>query len=257
MNPSDPRSRPNLFSFATSELSQDAFLAYLLAWSDSAYQEIDPAMHGAAHRFLELLFAGHEETLPEIHDLQIHRQFKHADLLIVLNGNYAILIEDKTYTAEHSGQLNKYKKEVEAAFPACKLLPVYYKIMEHSNLQQVFAAGYLPVTRQQMIALMEGGPLPTNTIYLDYLHHLKTIQRRVSAYLTIPVTEWDHWATQGFFHTLQQELPGSTWGYIPNASGGFFALWMHPFGNLPVYLQLEDTTFCVRAVMEIKKNGAS
>ncbi len=37
--------KPNLFSYATSELSQDAFIAWLLAWASPEYQTVDKELH--------------------------------------------------------------------------------------------------------------------------------------------------------------------------------------------------------------------
>lgn len=37
--------RPNLFTYATSELSQDAFICWLAAWADPKFKDADPALH--------------------------------------------------------------------------------------------------------------------------------------------------------------------------------------------------------------------
>ena len=36
---------PNIFSYATSELSQDAMIAWLLQWASPEYGEADPDLH--------------------------------------------------------------------------------------------------------------------------------------------------------------------------------------------------------------------
>ena len=43
-----PTPRPNLFTYATAELLQDAFLCWLLAWADPSYRATDPTLHGVA-----------------------------------------------------------------------------------------------------------------------------------------------------------------------------------------------------------------
>ena len=49
---------PNLFRFATSELSQDAFICWLISWGDPQYEKTHEALHGTAlsllNRFLDL-----------------------------------------------------------------------------------------------------------------------------------------------------------------------------------------------------------
>jgi len=46
---------PNLFNFATSELSQDAFICWLACRADPAYQANDKALHATATAFLNRL----------------------------------------------------------------------------------------------------------------------------------------------------------------------------------------------------------
>jgi hypothetical protein len=44
--------KPNLFSFATSKLSQDAFLCWLLAWAEGRYANDNAALHSAGRSLL-------------------------------------------------------------------------------------------------------------------------------------------------------------------------------------------------------------
>ena len=44
---------PNLFNFATSELSQDAFLAWLVKYADSQFADDDTGIHLAGVKFLK------------------------------------------------------------------------------------------------------------------------------------------------------------------------------------------------------------
>ncbi len=41
--------RPNLFSIATKELSQDAFIAWLMQWGDVKYKETDKELFSIGH----------------------------------------------------------------------------------------------------------------------------------------------------------------------------------------------------------------
>ena len=56
--------KPNLFTHATSELSQDAFILWLLEWADSECATEDKALHETAQEFVRLLL--------ENMDLEIH-----------------------------------------------------------------------------------------------------------------------------------------------------------------------------------------
>ncbi|WP_454944749.1 hypothetical protein [Fusobacterium hwasookii] len=96
----------NLFSFATSELSQDAFICWCLNWINYSNEELYPM---AKDIFSNLL----EEKDLENEEVEIKRQYKKIDVLVILkNSKIAYIIEDKTYTFEHK-QIQRYKEEIE------------------------------------------------------------------------------------------------------------------------------------------------
>ena len=96
----------NLFSFATSELSQDAFICWCLNWINYPNESLYPM---AKDIFSNLL----EEKDLENERIEILRQYKKIDVLVILkNSKKVFLIEDKTYTFEHK-QIQKYKEEIE------------------------------------------------------------------------------------------------------------------------------------------------
>ena len=75
---------PNIFDYATSELSQDAFICYLLSFGKKEFNGSKEYI--AAHKFLRE--CGIEEDVKEI-----HTQYKHIDVLVE-TGNYLLIIED-------------------------------------------------------------------------------------------------------------------------------------------------------------------
>jgi hypothetical protein len=102
-------SRPNLFSFATSELSQDAVICWLAEWAKPEHWDADAMLHRLGTAFLRRLLAGHEHEVPQVIDsLRVKRQHRNIDVLIVVNNSVAICIEDKVRTREHSEQLERY-----------------------------------------------------------------------------------------------------------------------------------------------------
>ncbi|MGM0520202.1 MAG: hypothetical protein ACQERD_11250, partial [Campylobacterota bacterium] len=48
---------PNLFDYATSELSQDAVIGYMLAWANPHCKKTDAQMHDLSTKFLDKIFA--------------------------------------------------------------------------------------------------------------------------------------------------------------------------------------------------------
>lgn len=239
--------QPNLFEFATSELSQDAFLCWLLAWSKKEYRSIDKALHEAAVDFVTMIFNVHGEPLPVIEKIKITRQFEGLDVLAVVNDTYAILIEDKTYTRDHSNQLKRYRESVFNKNSNWIQLPVYYKIVDQTHYQSVENAGYYPFMRERMLQVLRRGKENgvVHPIYLDYLTHLEKLDDMIHAYITKPVAEWDGFAWQGFYIELQKEIKGN-WGYVSNPRGGFWGFWWKPSEDKNYYLQLEEQSLCVK-----------
>ena len=96
----------NLFSFATSELSQDAFICWCLNWINYPNESLYPM---AKDIFSNLL----EEKDLENEEVEIKRQYKKIDVLVLLKkSKKAYIIEDKTNTFE-SNQITRYKEELE------------------------------------------------------------------------------------------------------------------------------------------------
>lgn len=246
---------PNLFQYATSELSQDAFLCWLMAWSASEYKEIDSQLHDAATSFISMIFKLHDIPAPKIQSIEIIRQFKSLDILAIVNNEYAILIEDKTHTKNHSGQLSRYKESVKAEYPKLIQLAVYFKIGDQSNFRSVTKAGYVPFTRRLMLTILQDGIQNGvgNPIFTDYYRHLQQLEESISAYKTLPVTEWKTHAWQGFYQALQTEIPGD-WGYVANPRGGFWGFWWESQAEGRYYMQLEQERLCVKVTAGEEEN---
>ena len=105
----------NLFAFATSELSQDAFFCWAL---DCLNRDEDSPLYGLGRSFWALLSGRKNDALPKIKGVVIRRQFKHVDVLaLVVYSNRttidALVIEDKVNTSEHDDQIQKYLTELD------------------------------------------------------------------------------------------------------------------------------------------------
>ena len=160
----------NLFNYATSELSQDAFLCWLASYAlEDA--EPDAALRACAKEMLELFvpeLKGRPFTLENV-----ERQVGHIDVLLTaeLEGTiYKIIVEDKTYTREHSNQLARYMKEVQEKYPTCIPCGVYYKTGFQSDLSAVSEAKYQYVSLEMMLNLFRPYVEKTNSqIFRDYI----------------------------------------------------------------------------------------
>ena len=114
---------PNIFTYATSELSQDATFAYILAWADPTYNKSHPHLHALGTELLRSLLSTQAVTLPQIKTLHIETQVgsrsNRIDILVRINTDKAdkngnriiLLIEDKVNAKEHSDQKIKHSKK--------------------------------------------------------------------------------------------------------------------------------------------------
>lgn len=260
--------RPNLFEYATSELSQDAFICWLLSWAREENANIDPALHKTALLLLDRLFKAAEQSPPKKYDsVEIDSQYKHIDVLVIVNGEYAIIIEDKTLTANHSDQLNRYRKEIEKsgheqkAISSDKIIPIYFKTEDQSNYDDVKAKNYFPFLRRDFLQILDTEEARTirNAIFVDYREHLRFIEEDVNSYKSknMPLGKWSDRAWGGFFSKLQEHLQDGNWKHVSNRGGGFMGFLWHEKNylrfNCRTYLHLEEEEVCFKIVIEDKE----
>ncbi len=251
--------KPNLFDFATSELSQDAFIAWLLTWANKEYAEIDKNLHDCAVDFVRKLLNKDDYIVETV---KIKMQWKHTDISAEVNGEYFLLIEDKTGTSESASNL-KYVEMAEKHYENTKfkVVPVYFKMEEQSNLSRVIKAGYSIFTREKMLVILKNyhsviTATNKNDILLDYYLRLKRIDASIASFNTLPFEKWHWYSWMGFYSTIQKEL-GGTWDYVANPSGGFLGFWWHWIvktlddKDFAVYLQLEQHKF----IFKVEVNG--
>lgn len=244
--------KPNLFQFATSELSQDAILCWLAAWADPSSAVHDQALHRLGQAFLKTVFEKHGREVPDIRTpIKITRQHRGIDVLLVINDSIAICIEDKVGTTEHSDQLRRYFAGLkEDGFSENQIFPVYVQTGEQGSYRGVKAAGYGVMRRGELITLLQGyldqGGL--DSVANDFHDYLADIDRRVEAFRTRPFLEWEWYAWQGFYSEIQRQLGDGEWGYVANPAGGFFGYWWHwqSDAESDQYLQIEQGSLCFK-----------
>jgi hypothetical protein len=128
---------PNLFNYATKELSQDAFICWLLDGANANNAQENPLLQRAACKFLNALLSKHSVPPIDAPRVMVHTQVGGADIVAVVDGRFALLIEDKADAAEHGDQLQRYKKIVSRLFPDCKMLPTFLKTGDQSRYDKV------------------------------------------------------------------------------------------------------------------------
>lgn len=250
---------PNIFTYATSELSQDAFILWLLDWANPEFEKEDRALCNTAQNFVRLLLKN--EKL-QITSVKCKKQENHIDVFAVVNEKYALIVEDKTNTSEHGNQIQRYYSWVkqENKYKDLEIHSVYFKTGNESKFKlnrlvekyekDFCNERFSVVTRQEVLSVLSHSAT-TNSIFRDYLSHLQGIQDKTDAYLTMPIKKWNWLAWQGFYMRLEQDLQGGDWGYVANPSGGFWGFWwkfcpINSMQDARIYLQFEQNKLCIK-----------
>ncbi len=232
--------RPNLFDYATSELSQDAFLLWFLRWSDPKYKDEDFSLHLCSRLFVNRLL-GYDGSL-EVFTIKVEKQVKHIDVFCIVNDEYAIIIEDKTNTSEHGRQMTRYSKEIEtsAKYKHLQKHCIYFKTGNESQQSiDIIRNNYIKahdgvwhfavMQRQDMIEVLNNYS-GTNVILLDYRDRITKIENTFLNYRNLPVYEWSWGTWQGFYkemETLMDKSEDFWWGTVNSVRGAFVCAAWH------------------------------
>ena len=165
----------NLFDFATSELSQDAFLAWLVA---AAAREDRLDLRAAGRGFIAWLCRrAHPASDVAIDAIELVHgpilQDQHIDLWFVAKvatEHVAFVIEDKTTTSHHSDQLSEYEKRIAEAGETRGLAKVFIYLKTGFHFErdeEVREREWRVVGLRELVAFLDEHE-PTSDIYLDY-----------------------------------------------------------------------------------------
>lgn len=244
---------PNIFSFATSELSQDAMFAWLISWSAPEYAAADPELHRIGQNFVRLL-AGKESDF-KIACVDVGRQWENIDIWAEINDNTFLIVEDKTGTSIHDDQLERYKASVEKEYAGKRtdLCYAYVKTAEEpgSVLKSIEQYGFRTINRAAILKCLEDYK-GADSLLISYREHLREIDARVNSFRSLPEKEWGWDAWQGFYKELESRVDIDSWSYIANPAGGFLGAWWHfvEEGDCTMYLQFEQGKLCFKISYE-------
>jgi hypothetical protein len=246
--------KPNLFDYATSELSQDAVLCWLFSWASPAAAEHDQNLHELGIALLRKAYEKHARIPPsEVRNVQVKQQYKNIDVLVRINDSDTIVIEDKVGSTEHSNQLSRYLLNLQQeGVDRQTMLPVYVQAGDQGSYGTVRKAGFVPLLRAELIELLEYAVRlgVRNDIVLDFLDYLTEIERRVQSYQSLPLGEWNRDAWTGFYSKLQAILGDGEWQEVPLGGRGglptFMAFWWHVHQGIDSqqYVALKEKKLC-------------
>lgn len=257
--------KPNIFKYATKELSQDAFLCYLLEFSKEKYEKYEKE-YNFANFFLKNILKKFSLDI-EIKKLEIRKQFYFIDILLIINDEYYIIVEDKTFTDERKGQIKSYKdklKEIlqdkKIIFDEEKIYGLYFKtgneslknIKDKENIEGIKVKSLM---RKEIIEIFENYT-GDNIIFKDYFSYVKELQERTENFVKVDLRKemysWEE--IKGLYNALDLEFRklkekrmlseqiGFNWGYTANQNGGFMCYYFSNvlnFEKYGYYMQIE------------------
>ena len=247
----------NIFNYATKELSQDAFLC----WMINNYNEECGAVKHCAEKFIDSIFVKSNKINPNCEKLLVIKQEMNIDILIII-GKYYIIIEDKTYSNQHGSQIDKYKQKVINKYNCdeSSIITVYFKPHYEFNISKNAEVVFI---RDDMIDILSEFE-ESNYLLDSYLSFLREIDMKSDLNENIAI--WDGNNYRSFFHELEGRYSNVCgWSYIDRKSGGIWGLWFNSValtqiegveGNIKdMYWQTENNTLVLKVMGEIENNA--
>lgn len=249
--------RPNIFDIATKELHQDAFIAWLLQWAEPDNKQFDEHLNLCGQEFIrQLISTQHQQSISTISKVEAGRQWENIDVwaeVYTTEGNFLIIIEDKTFTSEHSDQLLRYKKSTEefCLENALKLVCIYLKTGSEpeKDLKAIRFKGFATFSRHDFIKLLSDYKNISDSIFRDFADRLERLEAAYKAFETTIINNWNDQCWIGFYQFLEKEIDLVTWHYVnPPAGGGFWnaCLNWEDWEGFPVYIQIEQGKLCFK-----------
>lgn len=249
---------PNIFSFATSELSQDAILAWILSWANPSMREQDPSLNDIAVTLLQRMLG--VDSSFTIHSVNVGCQWQKIDIWAEVNDDIFLIIEDKTDTSVHDNQLERYREIANEHYKGeRRVLGVYVKTgNEPKNIiDQVKKTGYEVLERIDVLNCITNYKGQSDLVKY-FLKHLWDLENDTNSFREKPYPEWSWYAWQGFYKELEKHLDIDNWAYVANPAGGFLGIWWNwgpiedeEYGWLRMYLQIEQPEkLCVKIEFE-------
>lgn len=195
----------NLFTFATKELSQDAFICWLL--NSLNYEDIEndtdiKELKKCAYKFLNKMCPETKKmNISDIKPIITKQKFK-IDILVEFkygDQNYKIIIEDKVASyirkdKDGTNQLEKYKKKVNEYSNNLKIKSVYYKLYDTSETYDeaiLKDKNVICITRKDIYNILEEYKSKIkNNIFQDYYKYIKHIEEYIENIKKISLKEW-------------------------------------------------------------------
>ena len=254
----------NIFDFATSELSHDAILCYILSLYDSSNviekhisRRLYYQMLGDEYRkskdfndFFNLTFVPNgnieknkklkegfitQQKQVEYKDDKSNNKKGYIDIFAELkigSDEIQFVIEDKIEAYEHGNQLENYESKIREDFKNPKFVFVTVGLKSSSYLESINKRKeqWIIIDIDNLIKILGDGTQESYPSILNqYREYLKDYTSKTKSYAgDNKIDNWSSFARQGFFSFIESnynEFSVQGWGYVPNLNGGFMGCW--------------------------------
>lgn len=251
------RLKPNLFQFATKELSQDAVIAWLASWASDSNKVYDTAIHDTAKFFISSLYAKSKTVnCPNYITVRVHRQMYKIDVVLELthgSTTHAIAIEDKTNSQHHSDQLKRYVGQMkdhkyDGKNNYSSILYIYFKTGFQEDLSEAKKQGFEHYSAQDFFKVLTHGKSLNidNDIFVDAFQSISDrnafyseCEKDFLTYASKLVCDWTKWNWIGFFFNNRNSF-NAQYSIVPNNRGELLAFY---FGSPPVTSKADGLSY--------------
>jgi hypothetical protein len=258
--------RPNIFKVSTKELSQDAFITWLLQWANPQCAQLCSILHACGRDFLLLVMNKTDGKI--IERVEAGRQWENVDVwaeVFFTDGSKTlIVIEDKTFSGQHSNQLERYKMKAEdyCIKNGYNLICTYFKIGSEplKTLNEIKRKGFNIVTRLEIRMCLQPYRDAEHSILQDFIEYIDELEAAHVAFESRVPKDWSGLAWVGFYQFVESNISVNGWHRVNNPSGGFWNLcltWAYWNEHIPVYMQIEEHKLCYKIALGEDETGFS
>lgn len=197
--------KPNIFNCATREMSQEAFIFWLLQWSDAKALTINAELHNLSLKLLEAFLNKHGRILPSrIEKIEISGGYCNIDIILVINGSIVIPVPDKIYNRESPDQLMHYIQVLkDEGYSEQNILPIYLQTGAQGNYEKLQRIGYSTFSRKELLEILSLGRDIKNEILHDYITHLEEIEKSTQSFIHLNLNQWHLYSWEDFTTTYK------------------------------------------------------
>ena len=239
---------PNIFDYATKELSQDAFISWLIMWSYNTGEVktgdklmYEPIYH-ASQDFIKMLLG--DDYIYNIQVKQLHLQKYNADIIVEFENDVVLLIEDKVNALADKTQIDRYMTAIKKDKHNLSLRPAKPVLLITGN-QDYIDDGTINIIRRKDIIECLGKHIAfcqNHVLYADFYDYMTRKEDEFNKWQDVPVSDWSPETVEGFYSALKDNGIDGSYGYASNAQGGLWYFYFKPksLDNIEgAYFQIE------------------